>query len=387
MPRKKTEVEEVKDFIESPAPEKSSQKIKTKLLPQNMISLGSTMLNLAATNCAAGGLLKGRYYILIGASGSGKTWLYHAVFAESTLHKRFKNYRLIKDQPEKGSDFDVAYYFGKKTAERIEEAWPDRLDENGNPIPDSRTADEFYDNVENKLTEAEKAGQGIIYVLDSMDALSTSQFEEYNESNKKARADGKAEAGSYGDGKAKINSQRLRSIVNRLDVSGSILIIICQERDNIGSRFGGKTFSGGNALLFYACMQLWLKKIGAINATINGKTRNLGSKTECQILKNRLTGQQDKDVELSFYHNFGIDDVGDMIDFLIEEKRFTGGKTSVSKIEAQDDFGVSLNKESLIAYIQEDIEREKKLKEICQEVWTDIQDQIASKTKRVNRYE
>ena len=79
--------------------------------------------------------------------------------------------------------------------------------------------------------------------------------------------------------------------------------------------------------------------------------------------------------------------VGDMIDFLIEEKRFTGGKTSVSKIEAQDDFGVSLNKESLIAYIQEDIEREKKLKEICQEVWTDIQNQIASRTKRVNRYE
>lgn len=386
MRRKENIQSEVQQFIDEPV-EKQSEKTQKKLLKQNLISTGSSLINLAATNNVDGGLLKGRYYIIIGASSSGKTWLTHAIFAESTLHKRFKDYRLIKDEPEMGSDFDVEHYFGAKTASRIECAWPGRVDENGNPLPNSRTAEEFYDNVEAKLTEVEKAGTGMIYVLDSMDCLSTNQFEEWNEANKEARADNKSEKGSYGDGKAKINSQRLRSIVNRLDVSGSILIIICQERDNINSRVGGKTFSGGNALLFYACMQIWLKKIGPIDVVINGKKRNLGTQTKCQILKNRLTGQQDKDVSISYYHNFGIDDIGDLIDFLIEEKRFIGGKNSTSKIDATSDFGVSLNKEKLIEFIQEDIERENKLKQICQEVWNDIREQIASKTRRVNRYE
>lgn len=386
MPRKKTITKQVEEFIQSPAPEKESVRTSKKLLAQNMISTGSTLLNLAATNNPHGGLLKGRYYVVVGSSGGGKTWLCHTILAESTLHKRFKNYRIIYDNPEKGADFDVARYFGKKTEARIEQAWPDRKDKNGNPIPDSRTVEEFYDNVENKLDEVEKTGNGIIYVEDSMDCLTTNQFLEYNEKNKEARADGKEESGSYGDGKAKINSQRLRDVVNRLDRSGSILIIICQERDNIGSRIPGKTFSGGNAILFYACMQFWLKKTGSIDAVINGKKRNLGTETKCLVLKNRLTGQQDKDVPICYYHNFGIDDIGDMINFLLEEKRWEGGKTAVSKIEATD-FDVELNREALIEYIQEDIEREHQLRRICGEVWQGIQDEIAKKTKRISRYE
>lgn len=385
MPRKPKIEDEVQEFV-SQVDEKESSKTSKKLLSQNLISTGSTLLNLAATNQASGGLLKGRYYVIIGSSGAGKTWLYHAVFAESTLHKKFRNYRLIKDEPEMGSDFDVASYFGQKTADRIEQAWPNRTDEYDNPIPNSRTAEEFYDNVETKLSEVEKEKTGLIYVLDSMDCLTTSAFLEYNEKNKELRADGKEESGSYGDGKAKINSQRLRDIVNRLDRSGSILIVICQERDNLGSRIPGKTFSGGNALLFYACMQIWLKKIGAIDATIRGRKRILGTQTKCQILKNRLTGQQDKDVTISYYYNFGIDDIGDMIDFLIEENHFKGGKTAVSKIDAEG-FGVQLNREDLIRHIQEDIDREKKLRQICQEVWQGIQQEISERAKRVNRYE
>lgn len=391
MPRKPSSSQEIvsktEEFINSKDKEKESAKTLKKLLPQNLLSSGSTMINLAATNNAAGAFLKGRYYIIIGASGAGKTWLYHALCAESGLHKRFKNYRLIKDEPEKGSDFDIAYYFGKKTAERIEEAWPERRDENGNLIPDSRTVEEFYDNLENKLDEVEKAGEGLIYILDSMDCLTTSAFKEYNEKNKEARATDKEESGSYGDGKAKINSQRLRDIVNRLAASGSMLFIICQERDNLGSRVGGKTFSGGNALLFYACLQIWLKKVGAIDAQIKGKKRNLGTLTKCQILKNRLTGQQDKEIQISYYHNFGIDDIGDIIDFLIDEKRFVGGSKTTSKINAEDDFGVSMSKEDLIQWIQEDVEREKRLKSIAAEVWGEIQSEIAKKAKRVNRYE
>ena len=384
MPRKLEH--QIKDFVSNPEPEKESVRTLRKLLPQNLLSTGSTLVNLATTNNAFGGLLKGRYYIMIGASQTGKTWMYHAIFAESQLHKRFKNYRLIKDEPEMGSDFDIAYYFGAKTAERIEEAWPNRKDEYGNPIPNSRTAEEFYDNVENKLDEAEKENTGIIYVLDSMDALTTESSLKANEAAKDARAAQKEVAGSYGDGKAKVNSQRLRNVVQRLEISGSILIIICQERDNLGSPVGGKTFSGGNALLFYSCVQFWFKKANTIDAIIKGKKRNLGTVTRCQIIKNRLTGQQDRDVTVSYYHTFGIDDIGDIVDFLIEEKHWEGGKTALSKINAIE-FEKTLGKEALIEYIQEDKDREKQLREIAQEVWQGIQNDVASKVKRINRYE
>lgn len=385
MPRKEIS-KQIEDFISSDNDEKISEKIKKKLLPQNLLSCGSTLVNLATSNCASGALLKGRYYIMIGGSQTGKTWMYHAIFAESGLHKRFKNYRLIKDEPEMGSDFDIAYYFGQKTAARIEQAWPGRIDKDGNYIPNSRTVEEFYDNVENKLDECERDKTGMIYVLDSMDSLTTEASLKATAIAKENRASDKEIAGSYGDGKAKVNSQRLRNIVSRLDASGSILIIICQERDNLSSPVGGKTFSGGNALLFYACVQFWFKKIGAIDAIIKGKKRNLGSTTRCQIIKNRLTGQQDRDIAVSYYHSFGIDDVGDIIDFLLSEKHWNGGKTSTSKIEATE-FNQSLSKEALVHYIQEDIERERTLRDIVEKVWKDIQNDIFEKVKRVNRYE
>ena len=322
---------------------------------------------------------------MIGASQSGKTWMYHAIFAESGLHPRFKNYRLIKDEPEMGSDFDIEHFFGKRTAERIEPAWAGRVDENNIPIPNSRTVEEFYDNVENKLKSCEKQGIGMIYVLDSMDALSSEQSQKINEEAMEARQAGKEVKGNYGDGKAKVNSQRLRNVVSRLERSGSILIIICQERDNLGSMVGGKTFSGGNALLFYACVQFWFKKIGPIDIVINKKKRNLGNLTKCQIIKNRLTGQQDRDIPVSYYYSFGIDDVGDMIDYLVSEEHWTGGKSSVSKIKAEE-FEQELSKEALIQYIQ-DNRLESKLRKIVQNVWNDILQQIRSKTQRRNRYE
>lgn len=385
MPRKDI-AKEIQQFADSPIQDKISEKTKKKLLPQNLLSCGSTLVNLATSNLSCGALLKGRYYIMIGGSQTGKTWMYHAIFAESGLHKRFKDYRLIKDEPELGSDFDIAYYFGQKTASRIEQAWPGRTDKDGNDIPNSRTVEEFYDNVENKLDECEKDKVGMIYVLDSMDCLTTEASLKANAIAKENRAENKEISGSYGDGKAKVNSQRLRNVVSRLESTGSILIIICQERDNLASPVGGKTFSGGNALLFYACVQFWFKKIGAIDAVIKGRKRNLGSTTRCQIIKNRLTGQQDRDITVSYYHSFGIDDIGDIIDFLIEEKHWSGGKTATSKIDATE-FEQCLNKESLVKYIQEDIEREKQVRQIAEKVWNDIQKDVYEKVKRVNRYE
>ena len=331
MPRRNVTFEDAENYAKSDT-KTESELARGRLCAENLLSCGSSLVNLACSGNADGAFLKGRYYIIVGASGAGKTWMTHAIFAESTIHPVFRNYRLIRDIPESGADFDVERFFGRKTASRIEDAWPGRTDENGNPIPNSRTIEEFYDNLNRKLDEAEEAGTGIIYVLDSMDALGSESSARTFEENRALREKGSEVKGSYGDGKAKVNSQRLRDVCLRLNVSGSFLFIICQERDSLGTMVQGKTFSGGNALLFYACLQLWMKRLSPINAVINGRTRNLGTSTKCQIIKNRLTGQQDKDVVVSYYHSFGIDDVGDMFDYLVAEGHWEGGKNANSRV-------------------------------------------------------
>ena len=234
-------------------------KIKKKLKKQNLLSMGSTMLNLASSNTPHGCLIKGGYFLVVGASGSGKTWMSMCGFAESSKHSRFKKYNCVYDDKERGSNMDWAFYFGETTAKRVGPPEPGRMvdikDTKGKPTgkkmeqPYSETVEEFYDSVHKQLDKAEREGTGVIYILDSMDSL-TSESEKFKrEENEKLRRLGKDTKGTMADGKAKANSTGLRQLMGRLDRSGSILVIVCQERDNLSSPMGGKTFSGGNAFL------------------------------------------------------------------------------------------------------------------------------------------
>ncbi len=371
--------ETIQEKLESPLSTKTNKK---RLKSQNILSLGSTLLNLACTDNAKGGLLKGRYYLLVGAEQSGKTWACMTIFAESSLHKRFKNYRLFYDNGEDGANMDMDFYFGKTTVERIEAPEPNRVDKNGIPMPYSKTLENFYDSLNNKLDQAEEEGKGIIYILDSLDSLTTEAELKKIEEQRKARKEEKKVIGSMTDGKAKINSANLRTIANRLDKSGSFLIIVCQERDDMST--GYKTFSGGNAPVFYSTLIPWFKKYKDIKASIEGKERILGTLSKVNIKRNRLTGQKHNGIFLPIYHSFGIDNIGSIIDWLLDEGYWEGGKTSTSKIKAVD-FDIEKNKESLARYIEEN-NLEDRLDKIAQNLWDTIKVQIANKVIRKEKY-
>lgn len=358
---------------------------KMRLKCDDLLSSGSTMLNLACSDMACGYLMKGKFYHFVGESESGKTWLIMATLAESTLHPRFSKYKIYIDDIERGSNMDLDFYFGKKTAKRIELPEPDRKDENGIPMPFSETVEQMYDTLTNRLEEAEAGGYGIIYVVDSMDSLTTEGELKKAATNQSLRSKNKATEGSYGDGKAKVNSQNLRRICSRLEKSGSILIITSQERDDIGSMHGGKTYSGGHALKFYATLQLWLRTKENIMFNIKGKPRPFGTRSEIHITKNRLTGNKEKKISLPIYKSFGIDEIGSMVDWLVEEKYWTGGEKETSVINAED-FGVSLSKEKLVNYIEEK-GLEKRLRVIVARLWAEINDLITKRVKRKKRYE
>lgn len=387
--RKKQYLENVQEFAkeEQQNPEEAFEteleKNQKEINSRNVLSCGSALLNMACTDSPYGAFIPGRYYLLVGSSSSGKTWLVLNTCAEACINPRFDNYKLILDEPEEGNNVDIQRYFGRRMLERIKAPG---YDEDNLPVY-SETVEDFYDNLSRELDSAEKDGYGLIYIIDSMDALTSMAEIKKTSEQREAREKGKEAAGSMGDGKAKVNSQNLRRVCARLQKTNSILFIICQERDSIGSMVSYKTFSGGNALLFYATLQIWFSHYQEIKATINKHERTLGNISKISIKKNRLTGQRHKDILLPFYHSFGIDDTGSIIDFLVKEEHWKGDSKDSSPIEATE-FGVKLNKEKLARHIEqiEGNRGRKKLYHIVQNVWKKIKQEIGDKVVRKMRY-
>lgn len=339
------------------------------------LSSGSTLLNLATSGLTKGCFRAGHYYIFIGDSTSGKTFLALTCLAEAKNSKNFRDYRIIYDNAEDGALMDMEKFFGSRVADSIESP----STENGDPVF-SHTIEEFYYH----LDDAVKEGRPFIYVLDSMDALSSKYEREKFQDTKKATRRGKETTGSMGDGKAKINSAGVRQALADIQKTGSILIIISQTRDamNVGpfAGFGEtRTRAGGRALKFYATLEIWSSVATSIKRVVKGKKRKLGIISKCQVKKNRETGK-DRTVEIPIYWSVGIDDLGSCVEYLIDEGRWKGTEANVKA----KDFDWDGSKEGLIEKIQsEGLEEE--LIAIVGETWREIES--ACELKRKPRYE
>lgn len=346
-----------------------------------LLSTGSTLLNLACSGTINGGFMCGKYHFLVGDSASGKTWLSLTCLAEAAINPAFKKYRFIQDNPEGGSNMDIARYFGEAVEDRLE---PPREDAEGNAIH-SETVEDFYYNVDDAL----KRGEPFIYILDSMDSLTSAdeikKFNDHKKASRKVKGTAASEddakvAGSYGDGKAKKNSSNLRRILPLLERSKSILIIINQTRDNIGfgAMFNPKTRSGGHALRFYATLEIWSSVAGHIKKTIKGKPRPLGIISRCKIKKNRLTGGEHT-VDIPLYHSFGIDDIGSCINYLVDEKHWSETKGIINAT----DFDFKGPLEKLVKYIEAN-GLELDLRSLVGDAWSSIAE--ACTVRRKTRY-
>jgi RecA/RadA recombinase len=328
------------------------------------LSTGSTLLNLACSGRVNVGYVRGGIYYFVGDSSSGKSMEALTSLAEAANNPKYDNYQLIYDAPEDGAQMDFSSFFGSKLAARIQ---PPAETKEGQGLY-STTVESFYFNVDTIL----KNGPAV-YVLDSMDALTTTEEEDKFEEKKEAHEEGKETTGTYGTSKAKLNSGLLRVVFNRLRETGSILIIISQTRDNIGfgARYNPKTRSGGRALTFYAHIELWTSVKEHLTVTHNGKLREQGIISEVHIKKNRLTGKNRK-VEIPIYHSFGIDDISSCVSYLVEEKRWPSIKGMIDAVE----FDMNHKMEKLIEKIQEK-GLEKQLRDLVEEVWNGIEAAVA----------
>jgi len=360
MSKQADKVKEAMKEVEAVPEEKFSRK--------NFLSSGSTLLNMALSGNPFGGFQKGCYYYLVGDSSSGKTFLSLTCFAEATIHPSFKKHRLIYDNVENGALMNMEKFFGKTMADKLESPakTPEGADKNSDTIED------FYYNFDDAI----KDGRPFIYVLDSMDSLtSEKEAEEFTEGKKLNRA-GKEGKGSYGDGKAKKNSSGMRVLVNKLQKTDSIFIMISQTRDNIGFGFEKKTRSGGRALKFYATCEIWSSIVGTISKTVKGIKRNIGKELELAIKKNRQTGREWK-VRTTIYPSYGIDDMESCVEYLITEGVWKGSK---AKMEAPElEYKGSMSK--LIDKIEEE-GLESKVRGLVGSTWMAIEEACSHKRKK-----
>lgn len=338
--------------------ESTNEPLQTESL---YLSTGSTLINLCCTEAADKGFSTGHYYLLVGESGAGKTWMALTCLAEAALDPKFKDYRLVFNCPEDGALMDLREYFGP-LERRIETIVSPDLEG-------------FYFDLDDRLKE----GKPLIYVLDSMDALQPQEDMEYFEKAKKAYKTGEEGPGSYKTAKARSNSDNLRKVISNLKKTGSILIVIAQAKDKIQSfGFDKTTRSGGRALKFYATCELWFSITESITKTVKYKNEKIGEWLKIQVKKNRQTGVATS-VDIPFLVGYGTDDTGACVEFLCERHHWKSKETTVTAPE----FDFDGKKEHLIQKIEEE-GRTKELHSITESVWKDIR--RACEPQRRNKY-
>lgn len=132
-----------------------------------------------------------------------------------------------------------------------------------------------------------------LIVIDSTDALLTSAEAEadYNQAMMAQ--------------KARLNTLALSKLKGILSEYKCSLILISQERDNIGG-YGGPTVSGGQAIKFYSSVRARVSRDEIIRVDPNSKTSEaIGQKLKINVQKNKV-GIPFRQVDLTLFYNKGF---------------------------------------------------------------------------------
>lgn len=376
MSFRKKEVEEIVAEVEEKI--QSEPEIEREIPKKDLISTGSTLLNLALSDYPYGGYRPGRLVHIIGDTTTYKTGLLLSMFAEAANDSRFDDYELLIVEPESGFEFDIEKMFGSKLYKRLKFLPEDRT----KPC----TIQDWYNIVFDYIVKRKKQ---CIIGLDSFDALTT---EEEIEDGKKGDLD--SEGWKKKSAKATASSTALRQIVNVMSGTQSLMVVISQTRANLGVTFGPQTTcTGGNAWKFYSTQAIVLSHLEKITKRVRGDEEEIGAYIKVKVKKNRVTGKKRK-VKLPILDALGVDDIRSMIEWMIEKgfwetKKDEGEKKSKVKdvmkmvIDTCGDF-IDGKIPEIIEYIETN-NLEDNLKKIVWSCWKEIEEELDPKRKP--RYE
>jgi len=340
---------------------KKGEELEPPIDPKNLVSTGSTLLDLALSGNLRGGLCRGKCFLFVGDSSSGKTFFCLTCFAEAARRPSFDGVRFVHNNVEDGALMDFAKYFGAEVAQRCETECVVGVEA-------------MYETLDTAIEDGP-----VIWVNDSADALTSEDEDEIFQDNKRQRAKGKETKGTFGMSKPKAHSTMLRQVVPKLKKHGSILINICQTREDVNpATYTTKTRAGGKALKFYAHAEMWTSVAAPIYKEVRGNKLKIGNLVKIEVKKNRLTGKE-WTVEVPIYFSYGIDDLESCVDFLTKWKHWAKAEKG-GKIDATE-LGITGNKAKIIKHI-EDNNLEKTFKKIVASVWASIEEDVIPERKQ-----
>ena len=262
------------------------------------------------------GVPGGRIWNLCGDKGSGKTYLCNEAiaWAHYMLGDKFK---WMYADCERGYSFDTQKMYGFEIH---------------NECSDSPTTVEEAFYCITKFAENLKNDEFGIYVLDSLDALTSQEQDERAEERIKAIEEDKEMKGTYGMGKAKYLSQEFfPQLCKTLENKNILLIIVSQIRDNvqIGS-FEKYSRAGGKALDFYSSLITWLATAKKITVKDGDKEVPIGGTNKIKVTKAKVP-RPFREGFYTFYYSMGIDNVTTGVDYLFDIRTKTGDISTEAK--------------------------------------------------------
>lgn len=269
----------------------------------------------AVLDCVlGGGWGLGRVSNVVGDKAVGKTLL--AIEACANFAQAFPRGHIWYREAEGAFDVPYAERLGLP-AERVDFG-PDGVDSSWETIED------IYEDMEACLEAAEKSGQPGLYIVDSLDSLSS-----------RGELSRDIDKGTYGQEKPKVMGALFRRLRKRLKRARIHVMIISQLRDKIGVMFGEKqTRTGGRALDFYASQIVWLHHMKILTATSGGVERATGVRIRARCKKNKV-GPAFRDCEFVLRFGFGVDDMEASLQWLREVGLLDRAGIEVKGAEAQ----------------------------------------------------
>lgn len=327
-----------------------------KKAKRKFIKSGCTLLD-CVLGGPGGGWPHGRIINLVGDSSTGKTLL--AEEACTNFHIKYEDGHIWYREVESAFDADYADCLGLPLdsvdfgPDGLETVW--------------ETVEEIMADMAQCIKQAKESGQPGIYVLDSLDALSS-----------KAELERDPTDGTYGLEKQKMLGQLFRKYVRRLSRNNITVVIISQVRDRIGIGFGDKhTRSGGKSLQFYASIVLWLSHIKMIDITSRGIKKPIATRIRARCKKNKIAPPF-RECDLIIRFNYGVDEVMSCMEWL----KNVGAANEIDGFkEAKSNVNTFIkNLERLQPDEYKDVV--KQIQTTVKQVWAEIEEDFAPKRQK-----
>jgi recombination protein RecA len=288
----------------APSPKAAQPKVGLyfKRSPRLFIPTGCTLLDcvIGGGGDVPGGWPLGRVANIVGDKSVGKTLL--AIEAMANFARSYPNGQIWYREAE--AAFDVSY--------ALELGLPVGRVDFGKDGEDTEwnTIEEVFEDLDKCLAQAKRTGQPGLYIIDSLDALS-SEKELVRDIRK----------GTYGMDKQKLLSELFRVYSKRIKQAQICVIFISQIRDKIDATFGKKyERTGGKSLDFYASAVVYLSYIEQVSRKIGEVRRAIGVVIKAKCEKNKIA-LPFRDCTFAIRFGYGIDDEAACVSWLEGVKR------------------------------------------------------------------